>query len=215
MHVVDRGVVERNRRSGRALVDAADDLRDGLRRPVLAARVDALGREGEVEVLAGLEAAPALEDRLHLLARRSRIGRRLEDHEVPFAQTSRDLLGGGDEDAQVGLALPRQRRRKRDEDGVGVAQLVVVRRRGDEAVFDERLQHVRRDVLDVALAGVELRDAVGVHVDEQHGLAGVGEGARERQADVARTDDGNVALHRVGIVAASTCAIRSEAWPSP
>ena len=130
------------------------------------------------------------------------------------AQTRSDLLGGRDED-------PRSGSRWR-ESGVGsatrsrrLAQLVVVGRRGDEACVDERLQHLRRDVLDVALAGVQLRDARGVDVDEQHALAGVGERACERHADVAGADDGDVALHRLGIVAASTCAIRSEAWPSP
>ena len=125
-------------RGGRALVDPADDLRDVLRRPVLAARVDALGGERQMEVLAGGEPAPSLEDRLHLLARRARIGRRLEDDEMALAQACRDLLGGGDEDAQIGLALPRERCRERDEDRVRLAELVVVRRRRDEAGVDER-----------------------------------------------------------------------------
>ena len=144
--------VERGGGGGRALVDPADDLRHGLRRPVLATRVDALGREGEVEVRAGRQAAAPLEDRLHLLARRTRVRRRLEDDEVALAKAGRDLLGGGDEDAQVRLALPRERCRERDEDRVGLAQLVVVGRRRDESGVDERLQDVGRDVLDVALA---------------------------------------------------------------
>ena len=215
VHRVDRRRVERDGGGGRALVDPADDLRHGLRRPVLATRVDALGGEGEVEVLAGGEAAPALEDRLDLLPRRARVRRRLEHDEMALAKARGDLLRRRHEDAQIGLALAGQRRRERDEDRVGVAQLVVVGRRGDEAGLDERPQNLRRDVLDVALPGVELRDAIGVDVDEQHGGAGIGEGASERQADVARADDGDVALHRLGIVAASTCAILSDACPSP
>ena len=133
----------------------------------------------------------------------------------PARKPGRDLLGGRDEDAQVGLALARERRREGDEDGVDVPQLVVVRRRGDEPGVDERLQYLRRHVLDVALALVQLGDAGRVDVHEQHALAGVGERAREREADVAGSDDGDVALHRLGIVATSTCAIRSEACPSP
>ena len=215
VHVVDRGGVELDGCSSRVGVDAAHDLGHGLRRPVLATGIDALWREGEVEVLAGREATSRLEDRLHLLSGRAGIGRRLEDDEMSRAETRCDRLGGRDEDPQVWLALAREGRRERDENRVRLAQLVVVRRRGDEACVDERLQHLGGDVLDVALARVQLFDASGIDVHEQHLLAGVGERACEREADVAGADDGNVALHRLGIVATSTWAIRSEAWPSP
>jgi hypothetical protein len=122
-----------------------------------------------------------------------------------------DLPGGRHEDAEVGLALPREGGRERDENRVGLAELVVIGRRRDEAVVDERLQHIGRHVLDVALAGVQLGDALRVDVHEEHALARLGEGSRERHADVAGADDCDVALHRPGIVATSTCAIRSEA----
>ena len=134
---------------------------------------------------------------------------------MPLAESLRDLGRGRDEDPEVGLALLRERCRERDEDRVGLAHLVVVGRRGDEALLDERPEHLGRDVLDVALARVEHGDAVGVDVDEQHALAGVGEHAREREPDVPGPDDGDVAAHRLGIVACSTCAVRSEACPSP
>ena len=168
-----------------------------------------------MEVLAGREPAARLEERQHLLARRARVGRRLEDDEMARTQPRCDLPVAAIEDAQVGLALARERRGEGDEDRVRVAELVVVGRRRDEALVDERLQDVRGDVLDVALARVELGDASWIDVDEQDALARVGEGACERHADVAGAHDGDVALHRLGIVAASTCAIRSEAWPSP
>ena len=51
------------RRPRRGLVDPADDLRRRLRRPVGPPGVDALGGEGEQEVLAGDETAALLEDR--------------------------------------------------------------------------------------------------------------------------------------------------------
>src|SRR5262249_9057648 len=51
--------------------------------------------------------------------------------------------------------------------------------------------------------------------DEKDPLARVRERSCEGQADVAGAHDGDVALHRPGIVATSTCAIRSEACPSP
>ena len=122
VHLVDRRGVEGDGCGGRVVVDPADDLRHGLRRPVLAPGIDPLGREREVEVLSGGEPAPLLEDRLHLLGRRSRIGRRLEHDEMAASQACRDLLGGGEEDPRVRLALARERRRKRDEDRVRIAR---------------------------------------------------------------------------------------------
>ena len=55
MHRLDRRAVERRRGVGRRVVDPAHDFRDGLRRPVDAAGIDALGGEGEVEVTSGDE----------------------------------------------------------------------------------------------------------------------------------------------------------------
>ena len=57
VHRVDRRAVDVGGGLRARGVDPADDLRRRLRRPVLAARVDALGRHREMEVLAGLQAA--------------------------------------------------------------------------------------------------------------------------------------------------------------
>ena len=157
----------------------------------------------------------ALEDRQHLVAGRARVRRRLEHDEVARAQPRRDLLGRRAHDREVGLALLRERRRQRDQDRVGLAQLVVVGRRAQAALLDELLQLLARDVLDVALAAVQLRDALGADVDEQHRAPGVGEDLGERHADIAGADDCDVTMHSGAIVPPSTAAIRSEACPSP
>src|SRR5579859_3140790 len=68
--------------TGALVRDPADDLRHRLRRPVLVSRVDALGREGEVEVGAGLQPGDLLQERLDDVARRAGVGRRLEDDEL-------------------------------------------------------------------------------------------------------------------------------------
>jgi hypothetical protein len=94
------------------------------------------------------------------------------------------------------------------------SQLVVVRGRR-EPVVHEPLQRLGRHVLDVALAAVQARDPVWVGFDEQDGAAGLGEDLRERHADVAGADDGDIAFHRRESLAASAAAIRSEACPSP
>ena len=168
-----------------------------------------------MEVLPRREAAPALEHREHLLARRARVRGRLEDDELAGPEAGRELLRGRDEDAEVRLALARERCRERDQDRVRVAQHVVVRGRADAAFLDERQQPLRGHVLDVALAPVQLLDARGVDVDEHDRLPRLGEGLGERDADIAGSDDGDVALHGPGIVLTSTLAILAEARPSP
>jgi hypothetical protein len=55
------------------------------------------------------------------------------------------------------------------------------------------LQYLRRYVLDVALASVELLDAVRLHVQEDDGMARVGKDAGEGDADVAGADDRDLA----------------------
>ena len=76
--------VERARRLGARRPDAADDLRDVPRRELRVARIDALGREREEEIDVGLQPV-GLEHRLHDLVGRARIGRRLEDDQLPGA----------------------------------------------------------------------------------------------------------------------------------
>ena len=93
------------------------------------------------------------------------------------------------------------------ESGVGSAtriastplQLVVVGGRAQQAGVDVLLQLLGRDVLDVALAAVQLRDAVGLDVHEHDGVARVGEDVCERDADVAGSDDGDRAHAGVSV----------------
>ena len=98
---------------------------------------------------------PVSSSGLHLLPCRARVRRRLEDDELPRAQPLRDLLRGRDEDLRSGSRWRESGVGSAIEDRVGVAELVVVRRRGDPPVVDERLERLGRDVLDVALAAVQ------------------------------------------------------------
>jgi hypothetical protein len=134
---------------------------------------------------------------------------------VARTQALRDAGGGGADDAEVRLALLRERRRQRDEDRVALAELVVVGRRAHAVVADEPAERLRRHVLDVALAAVQALDAVGVDVDEQDVVARLGEHLGQGHADVARTDDCDPAVHRPGSIESRASATRSEAWPSP
>ena len=130
----------------------------------IAARVEA-DKEFRAAVTADLEAAP-LQNLQHALARRPRVGRRLQDDELAWTEARRDLPGCALDVREVGLPLLREGRRDGDEDRVGVGELVEVRGRAKPAL-DELREHFRRDVLDVTLAAVQPRDEVRLDVEEQ------------------------------------------------
>ena len=199
MDRVDRAAVEGGRGLGRRVVDATDHLRHASRCVVGATGVDALRRVGEEEVPAGDEPALRFEDREQLVAGRARVRRRLEHDEVTRSEPPADLPRGAQDDREIGLALPGERGRECDQDRVGVAEDVVVGRRGERAVADEPCEHVARDVLDVALAGVDLRNTFGDDVDEHDRASGLGEHLRERQPDVPGADDADVVRRALGV----------------
>ena len=192
--VVDRAAVEarrpprsrprRCRRRSSASSSSCSPSRPGSTRS---------GEKARWKSLAGLQAAALLEDRPEHLARRARVGRRLEHDEVALAEVRRDRRGRR-------ARCTRRPARAGGESGVGTAITIasasattrVVGRRGDRARLDERLQLLRGDVLDVALAAVDRVDDLVDDVDEDDLLAGLGEGLGERHADVAGADDGDV-----------------------
>ena len=150
---VDRAAVERRGRLGRGLVDAADDLRHVF--VVWSVRPGST-RSGEKARWKSTPASrpePSLEDRQH--------ARRASCPGTSSTRARRDDPRGAA--CAICAAAPRtiersgsrwlrERRRQRDQDRVGVAQLVVVGRRAQAALVDERRELSRRDVLDVALA---------------------------------------------------------------
>ena len=64
-----------------------------------------------------------------------------------------------------------------------------------EALRHELGEHLRCDVLDVRVAGVDAVDARGVRLDAEHGVAGLGERDGKGKADVAGSDDSDVFIH--------------------
>ena len=136
---LDGAAVQLGRALGAGGRQPAHELRRVPGRPVSAAGVDPFGRERQVEVLAGLEAA-RLENRLEALPRRAGVGRRLEHDQLAPAEPWSDELGSTANDREVGLTLAGQRGRQRDQDRVGLLDRVEVRGRRDAAVVDELLQ---------------------------------------------------------------------------
>ena len=115
------------------------------------------------------------------------------------AQPSGDPIDGLEQDGDVRLALLRQRRGEGDDDRVGVAKRVVVGRRRDAALGDERAELLGRHVLDVALAAVDRGDDVLGTSTSSTVFPDSREQARERHADVARADDGHVPVAGAGL----------------
>ena len=175
-----------------------------------------------MEVLARLEPTARLEDRLHDLARRARVGRRLEHDDVAALQDLADRVRGALDVAQVGLTLRRQRRRQGDQDRLRLPQLLVVGRRRDPARLDVGREPFRGHVLDVAVAVVEGFHQLGDDVDDEHAPARIGKCLRQRDADVTGSHDSDVIGERAparllghGRQAYRAAALRSPACPSP
>ena len=168
------------------LGQAAHDLRRGADGEVLAAGVDALGREGQREVAARGQAR-LLEHGQQPLARGARVRRGLEHDELPRPQHPREGLGGVDQRAEVGLAVDGQRRRDAQQHRVGVRQRPHPRGRFEQVA--DPLQLSARNVLDVGLSGLQHGHLAGVDVHGDDALTRVREGDREREADVAHADD--------------------------
>ena len=153
------------------------------------------GEKARWKSIPAVSPEPALEDGENLVSRCAGIGRRLEHDQVALAEAGRDLSGRRPNDREVGLALLGERGRQSDQDRVRLAQLVVVGRRAQASLVDQLLQLGAGDVLDVALAPVQLRDALGADVDQQDRASGVGEDLGEGDADVSGSDDCDVTVH--------------------
>ena len=166
--------------------DPADDLGRGAQRVVGPAGIDALGREGEVDVLADAQAG-RLEQGHQPLAGGARIGGRLEHDQLAGLEHLGQRLRRGVERPEVGLAVLVQRRRDADDDGVGLGQVGVAI--GGPDPGQHRAQTFRRDVLDVGVAGGDGRDLQRIDVERDDIVAGLGERDRQRQPDVSEAYD--------------------------
>ena len=116
------------------------------------------------------------------------IRRRLEDHQPALVEDPGELAGGIDQvargPARGGLRAEWERRsRSRRRRPAPDTRRVAVNRSATASSRSER------DVLDVRLAAAKARNASLVRVDAHHLAAGLREGDRERQPDVAEPDD--------------------------
>jgi hypothetical protein len=105
VHRVDRAPVKLGGPARALRSDAAQHFRRGLRRPVLAPRIDPFRRHGQKEAFADPQAAPFLEDRLQQLASRAGPRGGLEDDDLALVQHRGEPARRGLDDREIGLAL--------------------------------------------------------------------------------------------------------------
>jgi hypothetical protein len=172
--------VERRHELRARRVDAPDDLGHVAEPEALVAGVDALRREPEEEVLPCAQAR-SLEDVAEELLRRPRVGRALEDHELPRPEAAGEGRGRRFEMGEVGQLLAQRRRDAHDHD-VGLQRSRLIRgRRGAEAA----VAHERTEIV----AAHEPGHALGVDVEPGDREARIRCAEHEREAHVAEPDD--------------------------
>ena len=186
--LTDDDRVERGRGLGGVVRAAADDLRDVVRLELRVAGVDALGREGQQEVLVEPQAALLEHGQQHFVGR-ARVGGRLQHDELAAAQALLDLPRGGEDVGDVRLFGLPQRRRHADDDGVARRELAEVGRRVQPLGRDGLAERLGRHVADVRFAAVDRLGLARVDLEADGAQALSRELDRQRQPDVAQADD--------------------------
>jgi hypothetical protein len=186
-----RGRREHLGRGDRArLADAAEHARHGRLLPQRVTGVDALRREGDVDVLADGEAA-LLERIDEQVARRADVGRRREDDRLPGAGV---LDGGGagrTDGGEVRVEVLVDRGRDGDDDRVGHPQARGVGGERELARVDRGGQPRPVAIEQIDLSRENRLEATLGDVDAQDREAGVPQREARRQADVAKAEDGD------------------------
>ncbi len=157
------------------------------------ARVDPLGREREVEVPAGDQAA-LLEDLAERTGRRAGERRRLEDDQLAFPEVPADELGGRQDRPEVRVLGLVDRGRDADEDDVGLGELGGVGPDEPETRRQRAAQAIVRDVVDRRSAGAQLGDPTRVGIDALDLEPRLDERDGKREPDVAQADHGQATV---------------------
>jgi hypothetical protein len=151
--------------------EAADDFRDFSDAGLRVAGVFAFGREGEVEVGAGLETRALFEHGAEVFIGGAGVGGGFEHDELAAAEMGGEGFAGLDDVRDVGFAILVERSGHADDGGFNGAPAGEIGGGGEAAGGDLFGDGFRGDVMDVGAAGVEGFDLVGVDVEAQDGDA--------------------------------------------
>ncbi len=132
-HLLDRAGIKRDAGLRAVGGDAAANLRDVPGTEPRIARVFPLRRENEKDVFADFEIC-RLDARQQFLFRRPWVSGAFEGYDLSSAKKRNDGVGGGDDEAEVRLAVAIERRRNADDDGIRVAAAAYRRRMNSAGV---------------------------------------------------------------------------------
>ena len=150
------------------------------------ARVDALGREGQEEVLPHDQAALREHGQDQLLGG-PRVGRAFQHYQLPGAETGRDRPGRIHHHRQVGVLGLAEGRGHADDEGVRAGELLELTARPQPPRRHQLLHPGRGDVLDVRLPPVHPVHLVRREVEAGDLEPRGGELHRQGKPDVAQT----------------------------
>jgi hypothetical protein len=150
--------------------------------------VDPLRREGDADVAADLEAG--LGQRLdQQVAGGADVAGRGEDDRLPATGVTADRLAGAAQGGEVRSAVGVDRGRHADHHRVGLAEPRLVAGQVELRLVEGDQEPLVVGRRQVATAAADLVQPVLGDVDPEHAVAGVAQGQRRRQADVAEADD--------------------------
>src|SRR5205823_8957039 len=107
------------------------------------------------------------------------------------SKMSANTFGGTADVAQIRLTGLGQRCGNADDDGINICKAGEVAGGIKSAGTHQLGDSVRLDVADVALAFTKLLDLGNVNIEAEYGVAAGREAFRQRQADIAQTDNSN------------------------
>ena len=167
------------------------DLQDGVEAPLLVAGIDALGRVADVEVDLPFQAGCLFEDgNAHFLGDAGIDGRFVDD-DVALLQDAADGGRGAAQRREIRLLAGVDRGGDRDDMEVRRREILGRRREAQAGRLEVAVVDLARPVVPLR----EFRDASGVDIETQDLIAGAAETCRDRQADIAEANDGNMPFH--------------------
>ncbi|MEY3457966.1 MAG: hypothetical protein RL215_1123 [Planctomycetota bacterium] len=172
------------------LVGATDDFGDACGGVVGVTWVFAFGAEGGEVVLSAEQAAGVLiEDGDEDIAGGGGVGGAFEDDELSGAEDFGDGVSGGFDELEIGIAGLIEGSGDTDEQGISFVESGHIAGGIEDTAGDPVGDGLVGDMPDVAESLAEELDFCVVDVESEALEAGVGEGADERESDVAKSDD--------------------------